>query len=63
MTQAEAAVLKQELHDLVDKELPALIAAEEARLPVAYSALVSAVTSAILPSLITMIDAKIDAIG
>ena len=63
MSPAEAAVVKSALKVVVDQELPALISAEEARLPAAYQPLVGAVVSALFPKLQALLDAKIDAIG
>lgn len=58
MNAAELAILK----DIVDKELPALIAAEEGRLPLAYQPLVAAVVGAIVPGLMAKLDAALAAI-
>lgn len=62
MTAAEVSVVKAALHALVDGELPALIAAEEAKLPVLYQGVVTAVSSALVPQLVALLDAKIDAL-
>lgn len=58
MNAAEFAILK----DIVDKELPALIVAEEAKLPAAYAPIVGAVVASIMPELMKILDAKLDSI-
>lgn len=63
MNPAELALVKVALHEVVDQLLPQLIAAEEAKLPAPYQALVMAVSGAIMPELIKAIDAKIDALA
>ena len=62
MTAAEVAIVKALLHEVVDQELPALVQAEEAKLPAAYVPIVQAVSTALMPALVALIDAKIDAI-
>lgn len=60
---AEAkAAIKALLQDLVDKEIPAIEAAEAAKLPIQYAGLVNIGFSALYPSLQKVIDAKIAAI-
>lgn len=61
MLDAEKAVLKATLKAIVDSELPAIVAAEEQRLPALYQPLVGAVVAATLPQLIAILDAKIAA--
>lgn len=63
MNAQELALVKAMLHDLVDKDLPMLIAAEEAKLPAAYQALVGVVVNAAMPTVLAYLDSKIDAIG
>jgi hypothetical protein len=55
MKSAEIQILK----DLVDQELPKLEAAEIARLPAEYGAIVSVIMSALGPRLQAALDAKI----
>lgn len=62
MSIEEKILLKVALKEGVDVLLPKLIAAEEARLPVGYQALVSAVVAAVLPGLQKALDEKIDSI-
>lgn len=59
---AAKEAVKSLLSDLMDKEIPALIAAEEAKLPAAYAAVVTVVTAALMPQLKALVDAKIAAI-
>jgi hypothetical protein len=60
---AEAkAALKALLLDIVDKEIPAIAAAETAKLPDAYGPVVNMVFQASYPALAKMIDEKIAAI-
>lgn len=62
MTQAETDIVKALLREVADKDLPAIIQAEEQKLPASYAPLVQAVTAAVMPELIKAIDAKIDSI-
>lgn len=62
MSDAEKAIVKAVLLELADVELPAILAAEEAKLPAAYQPLVVAISSALMPSLKAFLDAKIAAI-
>jgi hypothetical protein len=61
MTDAEKAMVKEMMHEAVDKFMPALIQAEEGRLPVNYQGLVSLVLTPLLPQLQAYLDGKIDA--
>ena len=56
------AALKALLQEVVDKDLPALAAAEEAKLPAAYQQIVSLVGAALLPQVQAILDAKIAAL-
>lgn len=58
---AKAAV-KALLKEIVDKDLPAIEAAEAAKLPLAYAPVVNMVFGAAYPSIAKAVDAKIDAI-
>lgn len=59
---AEAkAALKAILKDIVDVEIPAIEAAEAAKLPAAYGPVVNMIFQAAYPALGAMIDAKIAA--
>lgn len=63
MSQAELDVVKAALHDVADELLPKLIAAEEARLPLAYQVVVKAVVDTVYPALQKAMDDKIDALA
>ena len=60
-TEAKAAV-KALLKDIVDVEIPAIEAAEAAKLPVLYGPVVNTIFQAAYPALAKMIDDKIAAI-
>lgn len=60
MNDAEKALLKKIGHEFFDVNLPALLDAEELRLPVAYQGMVKIIVGALLPQLIAAMDAKID---
>lgn len=62
MNDLEKQALKDILKLLADKELPALIAALEEKLPAAYKAIVVALMAEVQPELLKLLDAKIDAI-
>lgn len=59
MNTGELQAAKDLLHSLVDKILPELISAEEARLG-AYGAIAAPIVSAILPVVQQKLDAEID---
>lgn len=61
MTDAEKAMLKEKAHEFFDKDVPALIDIEEARLPVMYQGMVKMIVAAVLPAMIQAMDAKVDA--
>jgi hypothetical protein len=58
----EKTAVKAFAKEFVDVLLPQLVAAEEAKLPVAYGPLVSAITGALLPAIEKMLDDKIAAL-
>lgn len=58
---AKAAV-KALLKEIVDKDLPAIEAAEVAKLPAGYGPVVNVVFASAYPSLAKLLDAKIDSI-
>lgn len=59
MSDLEKAAVKALCKELVDVILPQIVAAEEAKLPLAYQPLANAVAGALLPSLEAALDAKI----
>jgi len=59
MSDLEKAAVKALCQELVDVILPQVVAAEEARLPVAYAPLASAIVGALMPALQKALDAKI----
>jgi hypothetical protein len=61
MSDAEKLLLKEFGHELVDVLLPKAIAAEVAKLPVAYAGLSQVILAAVLPAIEAAIDAKLDA--
>lgn len=60
-SEAKAAV-KALMRDVADKELPALIAEEENRLPVYAQPIAAGVVGALYPKLQVLMDAKIDSL-
>lgn len=60
MTPTEKSLLKAFLHNLVDTQFPALIAAEISKLPAIESGIVNDVTQALLPRLLSALDTEID---
>ena len=62
LTAEGKAAVQALLLDIADKEIPALIQAELAKLPVAYGPMAGAAFSALYPSIDAMIDAKIAAL-
>lgn len=59
MSDLEKAAVKALCQEIVDVIMPQVLAAEEARLPLAYQPLASAVVGALLPALQKALDAKI----
>lgn len=55
MNAQEIALLKK----VIDEDLPALLSAEEARLPMAYQPIAAAVHAALVPLLIKALDEKL----
>jgi hypothetical protein len=62
MSDLEKAAVKALCAELVDVILPQVVAAEEAKLPVAYQPLVAAIVAALMPQLQKVLDAKIAAL-
>ncbi len=62
MTDAEVVVIKQFCSELIDKDLPALIAVEEARVPAPYGSIISIAMAGLMPQLSAFLDAKIAAL-
>ena len=62
MTAEAKAAVKALLRDFADVELPKIISAEEARLPVYAQPLVAGIVTATYPQVQAFLDAKIDAI-
>lgn len=60
MSDAEKAVLKEMILD-IEKLIPEVVAAEVAKLPVAYAPVVSAIVAAVMPALMAAIDSKVQA--
>lgn len=62
MSDLEKVAVKAFCQELVDVILPQVVAAEEAKLPLAYQAAVSAVVGALMPSIQKALDAKISSL-
>ena len=62
MTDLEKAAVKVTLKDLAEKDIPLIIEAEIEKVPESYKGIVKALWEGMKPSLIAMIDAKIEGI-
>lgn len=56
------AALKALLKEVIDKDIPAIVAVEETKLPAVYQGLVAMGFSALYPEIAKMLDAKVDAL-
>lgn len=62
LTVEEKDLLKKMAHDFFDQDVPALVDAEEKRIPEMYQGMVKMVVSAMLPAFIKSMDDKIDSL-
>lgn len=62
MSDLEKAAVKALCKELVDVILPQVVAAEEARLPLAYQPLAAAIVSALMPAIEKALDDKVASI-